>query len=200
MEKQSAKLALILLFVFQIAKADVLINEVCWMGDDVSSSNEWIELYNNADASITIDNWQIKISDKKIISLKGTIPSQGFYVLSRNKNQGDLFFNKALNNNGEKIELIDENNNIIDSIDFSNGWTYGNNSTKQTMERIENGWQTSLNPGGTPKQQNSIIKKQETKTSDYKPEKTKNNTFLFASLISIFSGGLIVFTKKLILT
>jgi hypothetical protein len=196
MEKQSAKLALVLLFIFQIAKANVLINEVCWMGDGISSSNEWVELYNNTDKDINIDNWQIKISDKKIVNLKGTISSQEFYVLSRNKDQGDLNYNKALNNNGEKIELADENNNIIDSIDFSGGWTYGDNTTKQTMERIESGWQTSLNPGGTPKQQNSIIEKQQTEIVN-KKEYT-NYTLLFSLASSFFLGGMAVFFKRLL--
>ena len=196
MEKQSAKLALILLFVFQVAKANVLINEVCWMGDSISSSNEWIELYNNSETDINIDNWQIKISEEKIINLEGTISSQGFYVLSRNKNQGDLIYNKALNNKGEKIELVDENNNIIDSADFSNGWTYGDNTTKQTMERIKEGWQTSLNPGGTFKQQNSFIQKQ-TKEITVKKE-VKNYTILFSLVSSLFFGGLALFSKKLL--
>jgi hypothetical protein len=194
MQKQSTKLALVLLFVFQIAKANVLINEVCWMGDSVSSSNEWIELYNNTDKNINIDSWQIKISDKKIVNLNGIISSQGFYVLSKNKDQGDLNYNKALNNNGEKIELIDNNNNIIDSIDFSKGWTSGDNTTKQTMERIETGWQTSLSPGGTPKQQNSII--QEKPKEIIVKKEYKNYTLLFSLISSFFLGGATVFVKK----
>ena len=193
MEKQSAKLALILLFVFQIAKANVLINEVCWMGDSVSSSNEWIELYNNSNTDAIIDNWQIKISEDKIINLEGIIPSQSFYVLSRNKAQGDLFYNKALNNKGEKIELIN-NNNIIDSIDFSKGWIYGDNKTKQTMERTSKGWQTSLNPGGTFRQQNSIIKEKPREIIVKK--EYKNYTLLFSLISSLFLGGVALFVQK----
>lgn len=192
MEKQSAKLALILLFIFQIAKANVLINEVCWMGDSISSSNEWIELYNNSNEGINIDNWQIKISDKKIINLRGTIPSKGFYILSRA--QGDILLNKAINNNGEKIELIDTNNNIVDSIDFSKGWIYGDNKTKQTMERTPEGWQTSLNPGGTLKQQNSIIK-EKPKEVIVKKE-YKNYILLFSLISSLFFGGTALFVRK----
>src|SRR5207244_289137 len=44
-----------------------------------------------------------------------------------------------------------------DSADFSGGWTLGNNTTKQTVERVSaSTWQTSKNPGGTPKAQNSL--------------------------------------------
>lgn len=199
MEKRSAKLALILLFVFQITKAEVLINEICWMGNESSSSNEWIELYNNSDKNISLDNWTIKISGTKIIKLEGSISSQGFYLLSRNKNQEnvDLFFNKALNNNGEFLQLIDSSNNIIDSLDFSNGWPYGDNRTKQTMERNTKGWQTSLDKGGTPKKENSFIEKNlETKT--YIPESNNNYPLLFSLILSLVSGGTIVFIKKLL--
>jgi len=200
MRKQSAKLALILIFLFDIAKASVFINEICWMGDESSSSNEWIELYNNSDKNISLDNWEIRISETKIIKLTGNIPSQGFYLLSRNKSQKevDLFFNKALNNNGEKIELIN-NNTVIEVLDFKQGWPYGNNKTKQTMEKIENGWQTSLDTGGTPKKQNSYFIEEE-KIEIKKPllENNNNYTYLFSFILSIASGGILVFIKKLL--
>lgn len=197
MEKRSAKLALILLFIFQIAKADILINEICWMGDESSSSNEWIELYNNSDKDISLNNWLIKISETKTIKLEGSISSQGFYVLSRNKNQKnvDLFFNKALNNNGEVLKLIDNNNIIIDSLDFSKGWPYGDNKTKQTMEKINDGWQTSLEKGGTPKKENSFIKK-EIEINTYVPENNNNYTVLLSLILSLVSGGTVISIKK----
>jgi hypothetical protein len=196
MRKQSAKLALIFLFVFQIARADVIINEVCWMGDKNSSSNEWIELYNNSSENISLNNWKIIISNEKIITLNGLVPSQGFYLLSRNKNQieANLYYNKALNNNGEKLELANEKNIIVDLIDCSDGWPYGNNETKQTMERINQKWQTSLNPEGTPKKQNTVIEKEVLQNSN---NLNKNNyNSLFPLLISLIFGGIIVFIKK----
>ena len=201
MEKRTTKLALILLFLFQIAEANVLINEICWMGDSSSSSNEWIELYNDSDKDISLDGWQIIISDNKIVNLKGVVPSKEFYLLSRNKNQkqADLFYSKALNNKGEKIELIDNNKIIVDTIDFLSGWPYGNNETKQTMEKTSEEWQTSLNQEGTPKEKNSLIEKEKEKIVNHVPEKSNNNnTIVFSLLFSLCSGGVIVFTKKLL--
>lgn len=199
MEKRSTKLALVFLFLFQIVKADVLINEICWMGDNISSSNEWIELYNDSSERVNLDGWKIKISEEKIVNLKGTIPSQGFYLLSRNKNEtkADLFYSKALNNKGEKLDLFDQNNNIVFSVDFSSGWPYGNNETKQTMEKNPDGWQTSLNLGGTPKEKNSLIEKDVIKTSNTKKkEKTNNYTLLFSFFSSLCFGGVVLFVKK----
>lgn len=166
------------------------------MGDKNSSSNEWIELYNNSSENISLNNWKIIISNEKIITLNGLVPSQGFYLLSRNKNQieANLYYNKALNNNGEKLELANEKNIIVDLIDCSDGWPYGNNETKQTMERINQKWQTSLNPEGTPKKQNTVIEKEVLQNSN---NLNKNNyNSLFPLLISLIFGGIIVFIKK----
>jgi len=51
---------------------------------------------------------------------------------------------------------------LINSINCSDEWTSGDNDTKQTMEKTDTGWQTSLNSGGTPKEQNSIGASDET--------------------------------------
>ncbi|MDD5555445.1 MAG: lamin tail domain-containing protein, partial [Candidatus Pacebacteria bacterium] len=199
MQKQSKKLALIvfLLLIFQTAKADVLINEICWMGNEESSSNEWIELYNTADQDVVLNNWKIIISQTKTINLKGIIPANGFYLLGRNKNQADLdlIHSKALNNKGEIIELIDSNNNIIDRIDCSQGWDYGNNETKKTMERSLDlkSWQTSLNVGGTPKQANSLIEAPKKEIPKPLNEKENNShAVLFSLMLSFASGGVAV--------
>jgi arsenate reductase-like glutaredoxin family protein len=169
------------------------------MGDESSSSNEWIELYNSSDKNISLNQWTLKISETKIIKLDGSIPPQGFYLLSRNKNQEnvDLFFNKALNNNGETLQLLDNNNTIVDFLDFSEGWPYGDNKTKQTMEKTKDEWQTSLEKGGTPKKENSFIEK-ELETNTYIPENSNNYTILFSLILSFVSGGTIVFIKKLL--
>ena len=70
--------------------------------------------------------------------------------------------------------------NLIDQVDSSAGWFSGDNSTKQTMERKNskisgndaNNWQTSQNPGGTPKainsQQTTINNEEETKSEEPK--------------------------------
>jgi len=64
MQKQANKLILIALLIFQPAQA-VLINEICWTGDQESSSNEWIELYNPANQNVSLDGWKIIISEKR---------------------------------------------------------------------------------------------------------------------------------------
>lgn len=148
----------------------IIITEVAWMGTQDSANDEWIELYNNNEESILLEGWFLKTADEKlIINLKNSISPRGFYLLERTDDttildvESDLIYKGALNNNGEYLEIYDNLNNLIDRVDCSTEWFNGDNTTKQTMERIDFlvsgsnplNWQTSQNPGGTPKEVNS---------------------------------------------
>ncbi|MFA5249300.1 MAG: lamin tail domain-containing protein [Candidatus Paceibacterota bacterium] len=159
-------------------KPAVVINEIAWMGNGLSASKEWIELYNYANYGINLMNWSLESSDSLKIKLTGTIPAKGFYLLERTSDQtlpdiaADQIFKGAMPNKGLDIKLYDKNRNLADQIDCSQGWFSGDNGTKQTMERVspENqgnvaaNWQTSLAPGGTPKAQNSLGAPEKEKT------------------------------------
>lgn len=149
------------IFVFGAAN-DVIINEIAWMGTEISSSDEWIELYNETDGAINLTGWTLKAIDgTPEISLEGTIAANGYFLLERTDDQSvpgitaDQIYTGALGNSGENLELRDGENNLIDSIDCSEGWLAGDNETKQTMEKTDSQWQISLDAGGTPKTQNS---------------------------------------------
>jgi len=150
---------------------DVVINEIAWMGTENSSNDEWIELYNNSSSLIDISGWRIISNDKTPnITLKNKIPSKGFFILERTDDttltniKANLIYKGSLNNNGEYLKLIDANGKIIDEIDCSKEWFFGDNETKRTMERkntLINGnnsinWQTSKDSRGTPDNKNSI--------------------------------------------
>jgi len=159
-------------FIFAANPLEVVINEVAWMGTIVSYNDEWIELYNDTHSSIDLEGWILKgLLKGPEIKLSGQIPSQGFYLLERTDDEtvpgilAEKIYTGSLNNSGENLELYDNFGNLIDVINCSSGWFWGDNDTKQTMERKNpelegsdhNNWQTSQNPGGTPKTQNSII-------------------------------------------
>jgi len=159
-------------FIFAANPLEVVINEVAWMGTTVSYNDEWTELYNNTHSSINFEGWILRGTLKgPEIKLSGQIPSQGFYLLERTNDEtvlnisAEKIYTGSLNNSGENLELYDNFGNLIDVINCSSGWFWGDNNTKQTMERKNpelegsdpNNWQTSQNPGGTPKNQNSII-------------------------------------------
>jgi len=152
------------------ADNDVVINEIAWMGTEISGSDEWIELYNNTDQEIDLTGWTLKSADEKPeISLSGSIAGNSYFLLERTDDNSaleviaDQIYSGTLGNSGEKLELRDTENNLIDSINCSKGWFSGDNSSKQTMERKSpqnpgnspDNWQSSQLPGGTPKSQNS---------------------------------------------
>jgi len=172
---QSAILFLILIPSITAAAnpLDVVINEIAWMGTTNSANDEWLELYNNTDNSINLDGWQLIAQDgTPKITLSGIIPVNSFYLLERTNDDtvpgisADKIYTGALGNNGENLKLYDSSNNVIDGVDCSTGWFAGLGKPEyKTMERINSlvgssdssNWQTSQNPGGTPKTKNSIV-------------------------------------------
>ena len=131
----------------------VVINEIAWMGTGASVYDEWIELYNNTTSTIDLTGWILKAKDgipSIIISSSTaattTILPKDFYLLERTDDQtisnipADLIYTGPLNDAGEKLELYDANNNLIDLVDCSTstgGWFAGNKDTRTSMERID---------------------------------------------------------------
>jgi len=138
----------------EIYFALVVANEIAWMGTTISSYNEWIELYNNASSTIVLDGWTLKANDgTPSINLTGDIEPGEYLVLERGQ---DKDYTGALGNNGETLYLRNKQGLLIDIASYPKDGPPGNNSTKQTMERAQNGtWQTSLNINGTPRAKNS---------------------------------------------
>ncbi|TGB02436.1 phospholipase D-like domain-containing protein [Halobacillus salinus] len=118
----------------------VVISEVAWMGTDVSYNDEWMELHNTTTSDISLDGWTLNAQDgTPAISLSGTIPAGGYYLLERTDDttvsgaEADLIYAGSLSNSGENLELR-QDTQVIDSVDQ---WYAGDNTTKATMERID---------------------------------------------------------------
>ena len=156
---------------------DIIINEIAWMGTTNSANDEWLELHNNTSGSLNLDGWVLKSDDgTPEIKLSGTIPANGFFLLERTNDNtissiaADQIYKGALGNSGENLKLYDNTGKIVDEVNCSEKWLAGDNTTKQTMEKTPTGWQTSKNPGGTPKAKNSIVIQAEPQS---KPESEK---------------------------
>ncbi len=163
----------ILIFLFFIftpffilaEEKSVLINEITWMGTMDSANKEWIELYNNSSQSIDFAGWSLQARDgQPIIYLEGEVAPNSYFLLERTNDDTVLgkiakqIYTGALGNTGEYLELFDKNENRVDFVDMSGGWSYGDNVTKQTMERVdEHSWQTSENVGGSPGEKNILV-------------------------------------------
>ncbi len=160
----------------------VVINEVGWAGSADSSTDEWIELYNNSNQSVDLTNWHIDddhgASDYKILS--GTIPANGYFLIEDHESvvstvTADAIIDVSLANSGDSLQLYDAVGQVIDTVDGSGGaWYAGSSTTHASMERIDSvstidgaaNWATSTGSGakssggstiiGTPKLQNSV--------------------------------------------
>ncbi len=157
--------------VVQGAFGNIVINEIAWMGTENSHHNdEWVELYNNSSSDLELKGWRLLSKDgTPEVILENKIPGKGFFILERTDDtslpeiKADLIYKGNLNNTGEHLKLINSEGKLVDEVDCSSGWFTGDNSTKQTMERKSlllsgnnpESWQTSQNPGGTPKAENS---------------------------------------------
>lgn len=177
------KIILIALLLIPLnVHAQILINELAWMGTDSSASDEWIELYNNSEDEVDLTGWKLKATDgSPIIELEGTISAGQYFLLERTDDDSvpsitaDLIYSGALGNGGEYLKLIDSKDSVIDEINATEGWPAGDNATKQTMERVSaNIWATSLEPLGTPKTENS--QGEEADESNTSPATETDNT------------------------
>lgn len=145
----------------QVPSLEVIINEIAWMGTKTNPSSEWIELYNPGNVAINLDGWKLVSKtggSNFLIDLSGETPgshsiaAHSYYLLERGDDNAiydiaaDQVYNAdALRDDGEYLQLIDKNGNIIDTANRLSGtWPAGNKSTVCSMERA--GYNFSDNP------------------------------------------------------
>lgn len=190
----------LLLFSNVVFAKEIVINEIAWMGTENSANDEWIELFNKTEKDISLEDFSLFL-DTKEIKLEGIIKAHNFYILERTdddtlpKIKANLIYTGSMKNTGLNI-FLKKNGNIIDEALFENGFNVGDNETKQTAERINESWQTSLNSGGSPQNENIeiVLKKQEESSFEIKKEETLPLKPILS--LSILSSLLIIFTKK----
>ncbi|MBM6617829.1 phospholipase D-like domain-containing protein [Bacillus suaedaesalsae] len=167
----------LLLPLFQSLKVNanllsgVTINEIAWMGTTISYSDEWMELYNDSSQDVDLTGWTLTAQDgSPSVNLQGVIPAKGYYLLEKTDDSAvegitaDLIYTGSLSNTSEILELRDAKGNLVDQV---NGWYFGDNTTKATMERINpsisgtepTNWNTATSDYGygygSPKTRNS---------------------------------------------
>ncbi|MBI2035679.1 MAG: lamin tail domain-containing protein [Candidatus Liptonbacteria bacterium] len=147
------------------SRAGIIINEVAWMGTTNSANDEWIELKNISGTPVDASGWQVIDKEEQIhITIdSGTKLEAGKFLLLERADDdtvpgiaADFIYSGALANTGEGLRLFDNKCGLMDEVIAASSWPAGNNSTKNTMERIYGfGWQSSSVTNGTPKAENS---------------------------------------------
>lgn len=136
--------------------AGVYINEVAWMGTTVSSTNEWVELYNDGTSDVDLDGWVIVSDDGSpnitiSSAANSIIGAKKYYLIERTDDTtvpdvtADFVaaFGSGLSNSGEALLLKKPDGTIVETLDFKSGWPAGDNITKQTMQRVGSAWVTA---------------------------------------------------------
>jgi len=131
-----------------IAPLTVVINEIAWMGTTNSANDEWIELYNNTNAEINLAGWGLYEEGGKTLigPLTGVIGAESYYLIERTDdttvpnveaNQPPTSWGGyGLSNDGEHLQLLDQNSTIIDEVNCSESWFAGEGKPDyRSMER-----------------------------------------------------------------
>ncbi len=165
------------------APGEVVINEVAWAGSLDSSTDEWIELYNNSSQVVDVTNWHIAddFGASDYVILSGTIPAHGYFLIEDHEAAvmnvtADAIVDLSLANTGDGLQLYDAGGQLVDTVNGSGGvWYAGDATSRATMERIDpvfgvdasSNWATSTGSGaqssggsalvGTPKSLNSQV-------------------------------------------
>ncbi len=128
---------------------DVVINEVAWMGTNATSSDEWLELFNNKPQAVDLTGWKLRGGGQEIDlgSLNSYIAGHSYMVLAKSgvmsrglTNYYSLPEDFSLNDAGDVLTLNDNYDRLIDGVDNGSGWMAGINSTStgaHTMERVD---------------------------------------------------------------
>ena len=135
--------------------AAVIINEVAWMGTEVSANDEWIEFYNAGSDAVSVDGWVLTDGANLDIELTGTVVAGQYAVLERTDDSSTparafMVYTGALSNTGATLTLKRPDGAIEDQVAGGENWENigGDNTTKETAQYTTSGWVTgSPTPG-----------------------------------------------------
>ena len=128
----------------QTAPLDVVVSEVAWMGTAASAYDEWIELYNNTGNPVDLTGWSLVASGTFTITLSGTIPPGGHFLLERTNDDSvpgvtrDLIYAGGLSNDGADLILSDGAATVIDRVDCDEdeGWFAGHAHVRSRVPMV----------------------------------------------------------------
>jgi len=126
-----------------------------WRGSNISTADEWLELYNNSDEIIDLSSWSIfdEVKNEKMVEVVAGLVSPGEYFLISNNTKDHGFSSGesildidpdlvdsdiSLSNSNFKISLRNSNGEIIDNAGDGGKPFYGEyNGEIASMQRID---------------------------------------------------------------
>ncbi|MBT6463956.1 MAG: DUF5011 domain-containing protein [Opitutae bacterium] len=138
----------------------VVFNEIHYHPKGSSKDGEWVEVFNQMGIRTDVSGWRIKGINYTFPD--GTIIAPGAYLVVRRKPvAGQLGpFTGSLDDQGERIELFNKGNRLMDELDFkdSGRWPIEADGSGATLAKRkpysssnESGnWTHSIQVGGTP--------------------------------------------------
>ncbi len=140
--------------------AIVVFNEIQYNPAGSTEEDEWVELFNQMGIKTDISGWRIKGIDYTFP--QGTIVDPGSYiVVAKNPGAGQLGpFTGSLNNAGERLELINQGDRLMDELDYNDAgrWPVEADGSGATLakrnpyfaNKPDENWSYSEQVGGTP--------------------------------------------------
>ena len=165
------------------SNAQIVINEINYKDALDFETKDWIELYNNGGSAVDISNWVFKDNDDlhEFVIPNGTVmQSDSYLVLVQSLTDFQVLypavspvigsFEFGLSGGGELIRLFDNNENLVDSVEYDDEdpWPTEPDGNGPTLELISpnldnnlaSSWAASIPPDGvhgTPGEINSTF-------------------------------------------
>lgn len=112
----------------------IKLNELFPNPVDSESTDEWIELINEGDKTISLDGWQLT-DQSTFFTMKDVTIKPGAIILFENRET-----NINLNNSGDTVYLIDPFGKIV------NGTSFQNSAEGSAWARFDNTWEWTTSP------------------------------------------------------
>ena len=190
----------------ELTPGTVVVNEINYHSNDDFDSGDWVELFNPGQLDIDISGWSLKDDNNDHIYTfpEETILDSNQYIILSNDLQ--LFssqfpnvvsvigpFDFGLSGGGDEVRIFDENNILIDSINYDDNdpWPLEADGDGATLELINplldnslaTSWTSSVNYG-SPGMQNSAYLSSLTESKTILP----NRSGLLTSYPNPFNG------------
>jgi len=191
---------------------EVIINEISYKQIEDYKSGDWVELYNNSNQTIDLSDWTfMDDSDNNkpfVFPQNSFIEPNGFILVTKDKGKfasvypnvesviGDLDF--GLNKNEDKLMLYDENDSLVDMVNYTSDSPWPESISTNSIELIDanidnnmgTAWQSSEKIIGSPGNDNVSITSNVSNINTNVLQIFPNPTFDFINVKSKAKGDL----------